>query len=55
LIGGMGALIFLFSKPVLFVIALMYMLSGIFWRLHWVFRRKRNPPPPSYTEASQTS
>jgi CDP-diacylglycerol--serine O-phosphatidyltransferase len=48
--------IFLFSGPVLFVIALTYMFSGIFWRLHWVFRRKRNnPPPPTYTQASQPS
>jgi CDP-diacylglycerol--serine O-phosphatidyltransferase len=49
------AAIIWFSKPVLFVIAITYMLSGIFWRLHWVFRRKRNPPPPTYTEASQAS
>ena len=51
----MVASILLFSRPVLFVIALTYMLSGIFWRLHWMFRRKQNPPPPTYTEASQTS
>jgi CDP-diacylglycerol--serine O-phosphatidyltransferase len=55
LLGLLVASIVLFSKPVLFVIALTYMLSGIFWRLHWLFRRKRNPPPPPYTEASQTS
>jgi CDP-diacylglycerol---serine O-phosphatidyltransferase len=54
-IGLLIASIVLFSRPVLFVIALTYMLSGIFWRLHWMFRRKRNPPPPPYTEASQTS
>jgi CDP-diacylglycerol--serine O-phosphatidyltransferase len=47
--------IVLFSRPVLFVIALTYMFSGIFWRLHWIFRRKRNPPPPPYQEISQTS
>jgi CDP-diacylglycerol--serine O-phosphatidyltransferase len=46
--------IFLFSGPVLFVIALTYMFSGIFWRLHWTFRR-RNEPPPSYTQASPIS
>ena len=55
LIGLLVAGIVLFSRQVLFVIALTYMLSGIFWRLHWVFRRKRNPPPPPYREVSQTS
>jgi len=54
-LGLLVAAIIWFSRPVLFVIALTYMLSGIFWRLHWLFRRKRNPPPPTYTEASQTS
>ncbi len=54
-IGLLIASIVLFSKPVLFVIALTYMFSGIFWRLHWIFRRNRNPPPPPYKEASQTS
>jgi CDP-diacylglycerol---serine O-phosphatidyltransferase len=51
--GLLGAGIFLFSGPVLFVIALTYMFSGIFWRLHWTFRRRSEPPPPPYTEASQ--
>ena len=47
--------IWFFSQKVLFVIALTYMFSGIFWRLQWLFRRKRNPPsPPSYQEASET-
>ena len=55
LIGLLVAGIVLFSKPVLFVIALTYMFSGIFWRLHWIFRRKRNPPSPPYQEISQTS
>lgn len=54
LLGLLGASVFLFSRPMLFVIALTYMLSGIFWRLQWVFRRKRNPTPPTYPEASQT-
>jgi len=54
-LGLLIASIIWFSRQVLFVIALTYMLSGIFWRLHWLFRRKRNPPPPPYTEASQTS
>ena len=55
LIGLLIAGIVLFSRPVLFAIALLYMVSGIFWRLSWFFRRKRNPPPPSYKEVSQTS
>jgi hypothetical protein len=38
----------------LFVIALIYTVSGVFWRLQWMFRRKHRPPPP-YKEASQTS
>ena len=46
--------VWLFSRPVLFFIALFYMFSGVFWRLQWLFRRKRTPPP-TYTEASQTS
>lgn len=54
-LGLLLAGILLFSGPVLFVVALTYMFSGVFWRLQWVFRRKRNPPPPTYTEASQTS
>ena len=47
--------ILLFSKPVLFALALLYMISGVFWRLQWIFRRRSGPPPPSYKEASQTS
>jgi CDP-diacylglycerol--serine O-phosphatidyltransferase len=43
-----------FSRKLLFVIALAYMFSGIFWRLQWLFRRKPGSPPP-YREASQTS
>jgi CDP-diacylglycerol--serine O-phosphatidyltransferase len=53
--GLLLAGILLFSGPVLFVIALTYMFSGIFWRLHWTFRRKTSPPPPPYTQASQIS
>jgi len=48
--------IWLFSGPVLFAVALLYMASGVFWRLQWIFRRRGNtPPPPPYKEASQTS
>lgn len=50
------ALIWFFSKPMLFGIALLYTVSGVFWRLQWIFRKKSNPPPsPRYKEASQSS
>jgi CDP-diacylglycerol--serine O-phosphatidyltransferase len=54
-LGLLFAGIWFFSKPVLFVIALTYMFSGIFWRLQWIVRRRRNSPPPTYKEASQIS
>lgn len=51
----LGAIWF-YSRPALFVIALLYMVSGIFWRLQWIFRpRTGPPPPPPYKEASQAS
>src|SRR5436305_2170177 len=53
--GLLIAAIIYFSGPVLCFIALTYMFSGIFWRLHWLFRRKRSNPPPTYTQASQIS
>ena len=53
--GLLIAGIFLFSGPVLFVIALTYMFSGIFWRLHWTLRRRDDEPPPTYTQASPVS
>ncbi len=49
-----GASIWFFSGPALFVIAILYMASGVLWRLQWVLRRKRPPAPPAYREASQT-
>jgi CDP-diacylglycerol---serine O-phosphatidyltransferase len=49
--GLLFAAIWFFSRWVLFVIALFYMISGVFWRLQWIFRRK----PPAYAEASQPS
>jgi CDP-diacylglycerol---serine O-phosphatidyltransferase len=55
LIGILFALIWSFSGPVLFAIALLYMASGVLWRLLWIFRRKNPPEPPTYREASQTS
>jgi CDP-diacylglycerol---serine O-phosphatidyltransferase len=53
-LAAMLALIWFFSKPMLFGIALLYMVSGVFWRLQWIFRKKTNPPP-RYKEASQAS
>jgi CDP-diacylglycerol--serine O-phosphatidyltransferase len=49
------ALIWSFSRPVLFAITILYMASGVLWRLQWIFRRKNPPAPPAYREASQTS
>ncbi len=55
LLAALFALIFFFSQKVLFAIALLYMISGVFWRLQWVFRRRSEPPPPSYKEAPHAS
>jgi CDP-diacylglycerol--serine O-phosphatidyltransferase len=55
LFGALFAGIWFFSKPVLFGVALLYMFSGVFWRLLWILRRRGQPPPPTYKEASQTS
>jgi CDP-diacylglycerol--serine O-phosphatidyltransferase len=55
LLGLLFAAIWFFSQWVLFVVALTYMFSGVFWRLQWIFRRRRTPPPPAYKEASQPS
>jgi CDP-diacylglycerol---serine O-phosphatidyltransferase len=54
LFGGLFALIWFFSEQMLFALALLYMASGVFWRLQWIFRRRDTPPPPAYKEASQT-
>jgi CDP-diacylglycerol---serine O-phosphatidyltransferase len=51
LLAALFALIFFFSRKVLFAIALLYMVSGVFWRLQWIFRRRPNPPPPPFKEA----
>jgi CDP-diacylglycerol---serine O-phosphatidyltransferase len=53
LLALLFAAIWFYSRQVLFTIALLYMFSGVFWRLQWTFRRK-GPPPPQYKEASQT-
>lgn len=55
LLAALFALIYFYSQKVLFAIALLYMASGVFWRLQWIFRRRSGPPPPSDKEASQTS
>jgi len=52
LIGALLAGIWFFSGPVLFAIAILYMLSGVFWRLIYVLHRPGNPPP-SYKEAAE--
>jgi len=54
LFGVIGASIWFFSRPALFAIAILYMASGVLWRLQWIFRRKTPPAPPAYREASQT-
>jgi CDP-diacylglycerol---serine O-phosphatidyltransferase len=45
------AVVTVFHRQVLFAIALLYMVSGVFWRLQWIFRRRSDPPPPNYKEA----
>jgi CDP-diacylglycerol---serine O-phosphatidyltransferase len=55
LLAILGVLIWQFSGPMLFSLALLYMASGILWRLQWIFRRKTPSAPPPYREASQTS
>jgi CDP-diacylglycerol--serine O-phosphatidyltransferase len=53
LLAALFGLIFFFSRRMLFAIALLYTVSGVFWRLQWIFRRRSDPPPPSYKEAPQ--
>ena len=55
LFGLLFAGLWFFSQWLLFLLALGYMISGVIWRLQWIFRRKRNPPAPPYKEASQVS
>jgi CDP-diacylglycerol--serine O-phosphatidyltransferase len=55
LIGVLIALIWQFSRPVLFALAVLYMASGVLWRLQWIIRPKTPPAPPPYREASQAS
>lgn len=53
LLAALFGLIFFFSRRMLFAIALLYMVSGVFWRLQWIFRRRSDPSPPSYKGAPQ--
>jgi CDP-diacylglycerol---serine O-phosphatidyltransferase len=55
LFAALFALIFFFSRKMLFAIALLYMVSGVFWRVQWLFRKRSGPPPPPFQEASQAS
>ncbi|HVI09405.1 MAG TPA: CDP-diacylglycerol--serine O-phosphatidyltransferase [Candidatus Binatia bacterium] len=55
LLAALVASIAAFSGPMLFAIAILYMVSGVVWRLQWIFRRRNPGPPPTYKEASQTS
>ena len=55
LLAALFASIWFFSRYVLFAIGLLYMISGVVWRLQWIFRRRTAPPTGSYKEASQPS
>jgi CDP-diacylglycerol---serine O-phosphatidyltransferase len=56
LLGALFAAVWFYSRWVLFGIALIYMFSGVLWRLQWIIRRRPSPPtPPVYKEASQPS
>ncbi len=50
LIGIVGTLIWFYSPVVLFILAIGYMLSGIFTRISYGLRRR--PVDPSYKEAA---
>ncbi len=55
IIAALVAGVWYFSRYVLFIIALSYMLSGVLVRLFYVLRRRGPAPgaPASYTEASE--
>jgi len=56
LLASVFVSIWFWSRWVLFAIALIYMISGVWWRLQWIIRRRPSPPaPPVYKEASQPS
>jgi CDP-diacylglycerol--serine O-phosphatidyltransferase len=52
LICGVVALIWFYSQPVLFGIAMAYMLSGVFTRFAYSMRRR--PAEPTYKEAPES-
>jgi CDP-diacylglycerol---serine O-phosphatidyltransferase len=49
--GAVIGLIWFSSQYVLFLLALVYILSGVLARLSFVFRRPTAPPPPRQDEA----
>ena len=55
ILAALFAGIWFFSRPLLFIVALLYTVSGVFWRLQWIFRRRSGPPPPPFKEASHAS
>jgi CDP-diacylglycerol---serine O-phosphatidyltransferase len=56
ILGAIFAAIWFYSRWFLFCLALTYMISGVWWRLQWIIRRRPSPPPPPvYKEASQPS
>lgn len=56
LLAALFAGFWYFHRWLLFCIALIYMFSGVLWRLQWIIRRRPTPPPPPvYEEASQHS
>lgn len=54
LMGLIIAAIRYFSEYTLFFLALFYMLSGVFARLLYIFRRHGSPPPPPLPQATGT-
>ena len=54
LLAAIFVSVWFYSRWVLFGVALIYMFSGVWWRLQWIIRRRPSPPaPPAYLEASQ--
>jgi CDP-diacylglycerol--serine O-phosphatidyltransferase len=53
LICAFGALIWEFSRYVLFALAILYMMSGVFTRLSFVFRRRASESTSAYEEAPE--
>ena len=51
LLAAIFVSIWFWSRWVLFGIALIYMFSGVWWRLQWLIRRRPSPPPRSVPRA----